>query len=226
MIFHEEYYLGAPVTSRKASVLAISYGYGVKRGNIEALSDDIPPKAEVADFGAGLSDLGLEVCRLRPDIRWTNVDVSYVFPDIRARLPEFTPENLTYIAADVLDPDAIELGRYDRVFSWFMLGHIALAGKPEVRGALRNILSSANRNGRVMLGPVRGRKISAVGLEAPQTLAELTRQVGVLEPIIPMPKLAALIHKASNSKIYSKRYQAGPLSKNGSNAFIAPPTSR
>ena len=186
--------------------MALLYGYGLGQSAVEALASDLPPGAEVADYGAGLSTLGFEICQMRPDVHWTNIDASYGLEAVKKRAIKQRLDNLQFVKANVLDFRAIEMGRYDRIFSWYMLPHVALAGQPVARSALRNIIYSANSRGKISLGPIKSSKGLCVKFGAPLSCDELSEQVETLAPLIAF-RSGAIIGRFINSLAYKKRYK-------------------
>jgi len=152
----------AYMTDRPGQLLARFYGYL----GLSALCADIPEHANVLDMGSGASDLGHEVSRRRPDIRWTNFDARYgsdEYPDDEkasiARMQATAPHNLTYVGGNVLSlPAQITEQRYHRIFSYYMFPHVLdYCGKSAAFTAMRDTLGLLTPDGLLSTGPNRYR---------------------------------------------------------------------
>lgn len=160
--FPEEYYQGAPMTSRSGFVIARWSRFL----NLGRMAKGIPLEAEVADIGAGFSSLGKEICELRPDINWTNVDLNYsdsgMYSNIFQSVQESSPPNLQYVQANALElVDTFGTQQFDLVNSFWMIQYLILAGKEGSQHdgkdtghvAVENMLRIAKLSGKVAIGP-------------------------------------------------------------------------
>jgi hypothetical protein len=120
----------------------------------------MPPEAEVIDIGAGRSSLGHEVCVRRPDIRWLNVDLAYSHVDILEERLRNAPENLSHQSGNVLNLQPHGKNRFDRVFSYWLLPYIRLAGSDKLDTAMRGIFDITKPEGTISVGP----RYSRVGI--------------------------------------------------------------
>ena len=75
-----EYLTNATVTmtDRGSEFLARKHGFV----DLAHLQDWLPLEAHVLDIGAGYSPFGADVAKERPDIQWTNVDITIFLPII------------------------------------------------------------------------------------------------------------------------------------------------
>ncbi len=141
---------------RRGDILAPKYGFD----GVEDLAESLPPQARVLDVGAGLSTLGENISKLRPDIDWTNADNQYGDPGKRyaARFEdavEMAPKNLQFVEANAVDLAAIfGTEQFDRVFSYWMLPHIMRNDHNAGVRAAENMLMVAKKSGSVAIGPV------------------------------------------------------------------------
>src|SRR5580692_3006281 len=111
----------APITARSPELLSRIYGFT----DVSALADSIPQAGMVVDVGAGRSVLGEEVTRLRPDVNWINLDISFGRKRFAAKRQAKASGNLRYVAGDAVNLPLI--GPFaNRVFSNALLPHIAL----------------------------------------------------------------------------------------------------
>jgi hypothetical protein len=140
-----------PVSGYASGKLALAYGFP----DLETFCADLPEAGEVLDVGAGVSPLGLDVCRLRPDIRWTSADILYRDQQVYDRLRAASPPNLTLLPADIVDLGAATGGRqYNRVLSSYLYLHLWKAGAEPVLGAARQMLAAAAPAGKLSAGPI------------------------------------------------------------------------
>jgi hypothetical protein len=141
----------APISETPGEPLARAYGY-LSFGKFVA---DIPQDAQVIDIGAGASTLGLEVCRARPDVSWTNADVCYGFRPLRDRLAEDAPPNLSFLPANMHDvAERAGERRYDRVFSYYALAYVAMIDHQSAVVGAENLLQLPNEDGILSMGPI------------------------------------------------------------------------
>lgn len=134
-------YQRAPMTASTAAFLARVYG----APSVDELARSLPAAARVLDVGAGYSELGQVVARLRPDIAWTNLDLNYPPGEVRA-------DNLTHVQGDVLANTS--RGPYDRIYAFWVLPHIGLEGTAMIEQALTNMLRWLTPDGRLVVGPL------------------------------------------------------------------------
>lgn len=145
-------YLFAPMTGRGANALAHRYGFR----NSRALAADVPEGGVVADIGAGRSPLGRLVAAARPDITWVNFDYRYNDPQAIEKLRAKAPENVEYVAGDILEPpEELTARRYDRLYSFWMLPHLTLESSEPAAQALDTMLSLTRESGTLRLGPTK-----------------------------------------------------------------------
>lgn len=141
----------APVAETPGKPLARSYGYV----NLDEFVDAIPQDAQVIDVGAGASTLGQEVCRVRPDISWTNADVCYGFRPLRDRLAEDTPPNLSFLPANMHDvAERAGEHNYDRVFSYYALAYAIMTDRESSVVAAENLIRLMDEDGILSVGPI------------------------------------------------------------------------
>lgn len=141
-----------PTTGRSAAMLARRHGYT----SVAALARSLPPDAAVLDVGAGASALGKEVARLRPDVRWTNLDFSYHDSRILGEARRDAPPNLVFVAGDATKLDAsVKPASMDAVFSYWLLPHLSLYAPDPALAAARQIYAAAKPGGMVAVGPRR-----------------------------------------------------------------------
>lgn len=139
-----------PTTERSAGILARRYGYA----SVAALADSLPPDARVLDVGAGASSLGREIARLRPDVRWTNLDFSYYDTQILDDVSKGAPSNLTFVAGDATQLDvSVSFGSMDAVFSYWLLPHLSLYDQKTALTAARQMYVAAKPGGVLAIGP-------------------------------------------------------------------------
>lgn len=150
-------YERAPTTDRSANHIARAYGYP----NIERLCDSIPKGARVLDIGAGASGFAKEIARKRSDVRMICVDLSYKDPRIIREVSEDTSPNISFIPGNILELDKQFPSNYfSRVFSYWLLPHLALEDKKIARTAVTKILDVTKWGGTLNLGPTkRGRTL-------------------------------------------------------------------
>lgn len=153
-------YMKAPMTSRTGELFAYRQGYE----SVVELADSLPPGAQVLDVGAGKSSFGLRVCHERDDVEWTNADIRYFIPGMVDQLSRHKPPNLRFVPTDVLHlmetfPDE----QFERVYSYWLLPHVSMAGRDMATQAARNILKVANPTGEVVVGPCRSRAAGVSG---------------------------------------------------------------
>jgi len=144
--------LRVPVSGYASGKLALFYGFP----HLEAFAADLSENAEVLDVGAGVSPLGVDVCRLRPDIRWTSADLFYRDEEVYDRMRADSPPNLTLLPADAVDLSASTNGKqYDRVLSAYLYVHLWQAGSGPVLATARQMLGSTAAEGKLSVGPVK-----------------------------------------------------------------------
>jgi len=150
-----------PVFDRSASVLARAFGYQ----SCAVLAGSLPADARVLDVGAGASTLGLEVCRLNPDVEWINADPCYGKKSVQEQLAarKDLPANLRFVPTDVVDLIE-EFGphSFDKVFTFFMLQHLELSAPDVALQGTKNLLRMPKPKGSLSLGPVKGLRLGRV----------------------------------------------------------------
>lgn len=139
------YYRGTRMTQRGPQTLARHYGFG----SVEALADGLPPDATILDAGAGASRFGHTIAAMRPDIRWTNLDIGYADEPALASLRETAPDNVTFLQGSILDATALlPYASQDRVFSYFALNYLGNFRA----AAAKQLMGVAKPTGQVALG--------------------------------------------------------------------------
>lgn len=124
----------APTTARTAEELSRAYGYE----SHDHFSRSLPVGATVLDVAAGKSTLGLRTAEKRPDIRWWNIDVRRGLFNFAGRQQRRGPDNFQYLQANVFDMPFVD-GSFDRIYSSFLLPHIAIDSVPEAERAVGNM---------------------------------------------------------------------------------------
>jgi len=191
-----------PIFGRESGELALAYGYP----DLQSFCDDLPEAARVLDVGSGASTLGLDVCVARPDVRWVNADLCYEDQKVRGALQKDAPPNLEILAADVLDlTERTGAQRFHRVFSWYLLQHIRLAGRKPAEVSAKEILQAAEPGGSVAAGPakrkfVKGKNPSheAIVIKVASSDEELDEQAKLLVDATEQPFLARLVQGRIN----------------------------
>jgi len=166
-----------PITDREAELLAQYYGYQ----SIPAFCQSVPEGAEVIDVGAGLSDFGHRIASERPDIQWTNFDIrykrGYIEPshatDLEV-LQDKAPSNVHYVGGNILElhPE-LKHQTFARVFSYYMLQHVARNGRGLAFDAVLNLIGLAAPQGTISIGPLGDRTHGRA--EKPKTQAGVTK---------------------------------------------------
>jgi 2-polyprenyl-3-methyl-5-hydroxy-6-metoxy-1,4-benzoquinol methylase len=143
-------FMDTDMTQRSAVTLACNYGFE----SVEACADSLPMDARVLDAGAGAATFGHTIARMRPDIRWTNLDIGYVNAAALAALQERAPSNLTFVTRDVRE--AVELfpqDSFDAVFSYWLLNCLE---ERQARQGVRQLLDTTKPAGRLSVGALVG----------------------------------------------------------------------
>jgi len=192
-------HLKVPVSGYASGRLALVYGFA----DLEAFAADLPENAEVLDVGAGVSPLGVDVCRLRPDIGWTSADLLYRDRTVYDRLRSDSPPNLELLPADAVDLDTATGGRqYDRVLSAYLYLHLWRVGAEPAEAAARQMLRATTPRGQLSAGPVNealggpGQEDTyritgqAITLDAPANDEGLQRSALLIAQATKLPKVA------------------------------------
>ncbi len=132
----------APTTKRTANHLAKRYGFE----NPRQLAESLPPDARVVDFGAGKSNFGNKITRIREDVTWLNIDVRSGLFQHAQRHQRRSPSGLQYMKADVFNPP-LRSGTLDRVYSSWLLPHIELESWELALDAVHSMASLLNETG-------------------------------------------------------------------------------
>ncbi|HEY5152639.1 MAG TPA: hypothetical protein VII55_01565 [Candidatus Saccharimonadales bacterium] len=206
-----------PVSGYGSNKLALAYGFP----DLQAFADDLPNGAEVLDVGAGVSPLGIDVCRLRPDIHWVSADTFYYNTGVRDKLQSDSPPNLTILPANALTLTASSgEGRYNRVLSSYLFIQLWKGGAEPVQVAAAEMLKAAAPDGMVSALPVDS------GFRVPGQ-EDRYRIAGQSIIVNAPPKLgnevlesqALLIARATKLSRTAIRTMAGPISGSGSPGF-------
>ncbi len=197
-----------PIYSRLSGKLALVYGYP----DLTSFCDDLPENGVVLDVGAGASTLGLDVCQERPDVSWLNADICYEDEEKRQKLIQDSPSNLEFLPANVLNlQEYIGDKKFDRVFSFFLLPHIRLAGRKYAIDASRELIRAAAPSGKVSIGPLNRkarRKLTgrvdsltdAITLDAPSDNEALESATQLVASATEKPLLDRVIQGLLNGK--------------------------
>ncbi|HYH35998.1 MAG TPA: class I SAM-dependent methyltransferase [Candidatus Saccharimonadales bacterium] len=139
------YFRGTKMTQRGPQTLARFYGFE----SVEAVADSLPQDAAVLDAGAGASRFGHTIAAMRPDVRWTNLDVGYLDESVLAVLQKTAPENVTFVRGSITEAaELLPHSNQDRVFSFFALNYL---GRFQIAG-VRQLVRAAKPTGQVALG--------------------------------------------------------------------------
>jgi SAM-dependent methyltransferase len=143
-----------PTTGRKAAFLAKQLGYA----SVSEFAKSLPKGAVVLDVGAGISRLGHEVARARPDVAWTNIDPGYTYANIRAIADRDRPTNLRLLTDDIVQgSEGLEAlnGKADLLFSYWLLPHLSVESDEPARAAIQHMLEILKPGGKLVVGPVK-----------------------------------------------------------------------
>lgn len=144
-------YERAPMTASTAEFLSKAYGYA----GIADFATSLPSAANILDVGAGASEFGKVITKLRPDITWTNLDINYT-PFEMQRLSNGVPKNLIYIFGDILNKSTLPNEKFDLISAFWVLPHIGLEDEALVRKAILNLVSllKTYTTSKLILGPL------------------------------------------------------------------------
>ncbi|QQS19758.1 class I SAM-dependent methyltransferase [Candidatus Saccharibacteria bacterium] len=150
-------YKRAPVTASTAEFLATVYG----ASSIDGYAMSLPCSAEILDVGAGNSELGQVITKLRPDIVWTNLDVSYTVDEL-THLRRKAPSNLKYKSGDVLNINDLPKPQYDIIYAFWILPHIGLEDPALIKVGIINMLKllKSGRSSKLIIGPLMNKRSS------------------------------------------------------------------
>lgn len=142
-----------PMTASSPDFLAAVFG----GGTIEEFGISLPENAKVVDVGAGLSTFGATIASMRPDIRWTNLDINYdrahVSNSACKTLVNQAPGNVRYVAGNIVGLPEILDEHYDRAFSYNLVPHMLRVDQLAGRLALHNIVRLVGPEGIAVVGP-------------------------------------------------------------------------
>ncbi len=143
-----------PSTGRKPLFVVKQLGFD----SVPEFAASLPRNALVMDIGAGYSRLGSEVARMRPDTYWINADPLYADRKVAKKLTRDSPPNLEFLIMNIADqPDQAPKFKKgaDLVISYWLMPHLSLETDTVARTAAKNMLSLLNKDGRLVVGPVR-----------------------------------------------------------------------
>ncbi len=177
-----------PTIHRDADELAQRHGFA----SVDAFTDSLSEHESVLDVGASLSTLGHAVTRRRSDISWTNMDIAYGddadknFSAMLRSMQESAPENLQYLAGNIVNPPAeLRARSFGRVLSFWMLPHIVQRSHQEGLVAVSNMLALGTVGGTLSIGPLRSRSDNAGVFTIPASTEDaIALAVKVTEPWI------------------------------------------
>lgn len=140
-----------PLTFRGGAELAAAYGHS----DIFGFAESLPKNAVVVDIGSGGSSFGREVCEIRSDIHWQNLDFRYNDPEAVKILSKNSPANLAYIGGDILCPKkTLGYEKFDAVYSYWLLPHINRASRQLGAYAVGQMIDLLKADGEMGVGPV------------------------------------------------------------------------
>lgn len=149
--------------------------------SVQSLAHNIPTGEAVIDIGSSLSRLGHAVTALRADITWVNFDVAYGNQDVDddfnrtlRRLQASSPQNLHYIAGNILrPPEELRARSFGRVLSYWMLPHIVQHNHKEGLVAASNMITLGKVHGILTTGPMRTPNDNSESFEIPESLEDV-----------------------------------------------------
>lgn len=143
-----------PTTGRKDTFLAKQLGFT----SVEAFAESLIKNAVIADVGAGVSQLGHSVTKLRPDVVWVNIDPCYADPKILKPINNIAPGSLYFFAGDIVQgfkrPKQLLSGA-DLVFSYWLLPHLSVQDNKVASKAVGEMYNLLKPAGTLAVGPVR-----------------------------------------------------------------------
>ncbi len=144
-----------PTSGRRTSFQVKQLGFN----SVGDFATSLPKSAVVADVGAGVSRLGHETARLRPDITWVNIDPCYSHDNIRKEMDKDRPSNVSLYAEDIVKgfkkrPAQLRNGA-DLVYSYWLLPHLSLEDITVAEKACKNLIELLAPTGNLVIGPVR-----------------------------------------------------------------------
>lgn len=192
-------FMESPMTASSVEFLAEMSGEGA---SVEEFAGRFPENARVIDVGAGLSNFGSHIAKLRHDIRWTNLDPHYENPGPQANLlasaKDNAPENVEFLAGNVFELDPSLLGQYDRVFSYNMISHMLRFDRNLGRTAINSMLGLLKPDGQLSVGPTNGKMATADRWKTVTLPANATEEdIAKAEKLLTSPRLAGRYYDAS-----------------------------
>lgn len=199
----------APTTHRSARLLSRVYGFD----NPKDLAASLPESAVVADIGAGRSRFGQKIVQIRDDITWVNLDPRY--DSVRtSRRQHRSPNNLQFMAGDILDPPIAE-GSCDAVFCSALIPHLIMTSPELGAQAVRNMAGLLNEDGTLYTAKFVNRKgnISPSRIEIVSAEAYAEDPEGTVEAIIDKMTLHPVIEVVQKASNIASHYS-------GANRFV------
>lgn len=139
-----------PTTGRKTAFQVHQWGFD----DIASLAASLPQNAVIIDVGAGLSQFGDDVVRIRRDVGWVNVDPFYA----HSSTDKPKDSKVKYLPVDIVEPGKLLkdlTGKADTVYSYWMLPHLSLDGHEPAIKAIRHMYSLLCDDGMLIVGPAR-----------------------------------------------------------------------